>query len=65
MIYLVIYLWVAGSVMCYTALTQDEYLEIGEKVMWTIFWPFLAAVGMVLGVTLWIYEAITGNKVRF
>ena len=65
MIYLVICLWIVGSVMCYTALTQDEYLEIGEKVAWIVLWPFLTASGVVLGVTLWIYETITGKKVRF
>jgi hypothetical protein len=40
-------------------------MEIGEKVAWIVLWPFLTASGVVLGVTLWIYETITGKKVRF
>lgn len=64
MIYLVICLWVLGSILCYASLAEEP-MEIGEKVAWIVLWPFLTASGVVLGVTLWIYETIAGKKVRF
>lgn len=64
MTYLVICLWVLGSVMCYGSLV-DESIELSEKVAWVVFWPFLTAVGIALGSGVWLYEIITGNKVRF
>ena len=64
MLYLIGCLWLLGSVMCYASLVQES-MGLGEKVAWTALWPFLTASGVVLGVTLWIYETITGNKVRF
>jgi len=64
MIYLVICLWVLGSILCYASLAEEP-MEIGEKVAWIVLWPFLTAVGIALGSGVWLYEIITGNKVRF
>lgn len=64
MIYLLICLWLLGSSMCYFSLHQES-IELGEKIAWVIFWPFLTAVGILLGSGVWLYEIITGNKVRF
>lgn len=64
MIYLVICLWLLGSVMCYFSVHQES-TELSEKIAWVVFWPFLTAVGIALGSGVWLYESITGNKVRF
>ena len=64
MIYLVICLWLLGSVMCYFSLHQES-IELSEKIAWVVFWPFLTAVGIALGSGVWLYEIITVNKVRF
>ena len=64
MTYLVICLWLLGSVMSYLALEQES-IDLGEKIAWTAFWPFMMSVGILLGFGVWLYEIITGNKVRF
>ena len=64
MIYLVICLWLLGSIMCYGSLVEES-IELSEKVAWVIFWPFLTSAGVAFGVSVWVYEKVTRNKVRF
>ena len=65
MIYLLFTLYyILGAILMY-ALIQIEDFDIGEQVAWIVFWPFVVGISVLCSTGSWIYEKITGNKVRF
>ena len=64
MIYLLLTLYVLGAILTY-ALIQTEGLDVGEQVAWVVFWPFVIGLSVLCIAGSWLYEKITGNKVRF